>query len=257
MNTVHTSPASADPAAPDPAPDRAEGCARSGGDEDGVRHERHMAILEELTRVGMDIARAIGRQAVEAAKPAVDGWVAPPDPERDFSALFACISRAVRLTVAFEAKLAEERRKFLDSTESERAAMRAEAARRQAANEARRRVQKKFKVERIAKQAIEAETKDLQERYALGTGLFERLREYERYDELGNRPIGEILARIFRDLGIRPDWQRWEREEWALEEARARAHGSPYGRCWPPETEADQTDESEPPDIEATGRDPP
>jgi len=56
------------------------------------------------------------------------------------------------------------------------------------------------------------------------------------------------------DLGIRPDWQRWEREDWALEEARTRVQSSPYGRCWPPETEADP---AEPADIETAGRDPP
>jgi hypothetical protein len=160
----------------------------------------------------------------------------------------------LHLTVAFEARLAEERRQWLRSTESERAAARAEAARCRAANETRRRVLKKGKVERIAKQGIEGATKDLQERWDLGNGLSERLREYERHDELGNRPIGEILARIFRDLGIRPDWQRWEREDWALEEARTRAQTSPYGRCWPPETEADAT---EPADIETVGRGPP
>jgi len=252
MSTVHISPASADSAAHDPSADRTEGCVHAGDDEAGVRHERHMAILQELTAIGMDIARAVGREA--AAKPAADGWVAPPEGARDFTALFACISRAVRLTVAFETKLAEERRQWLARTESQRATEAAEAARRQAANSALRRARKKSKVERIVKQGIEGSTKDLQERWDLGNGLSERLREYERFDELGDRPIGEILARIFMDLGIRPDWQRWEREEWALEEARTRVQSSPYGRCWPPETEADET---EPPDIETAGRGPP
>jgi hypothetical protein len=254
MSPVHTRPAPADPAAPDPSPDRVEGCAHSGDDEAGARHEWHLAVLRELTAIGMDIARAVGRQAAQAAKPAVDGRVAPPEGARDFTALFACISRAVRLTVALDARLAEERRQWLQRTEARRAADLAAAARREAAILGERRNRKKAKVERIAKQGIESQTKDLQERYDLGNGLSERLREYERYDELGNRPIGEIVARIFMDLGVRPDWRRWEREDWALEEARTRAQGSPYGRCWPPETEAD---EAEPPDIEAAGRGPP
>jgi hypothetical protein len=251
MSTLHTNPASADPAAHDPSPGRAEGCSRSGDDEAGVRHERHMAVLAELTAIGMNIARAIECQAVDAATSAEGP---PPGGPRDFAALFACISRAVRLTVALEAKLAEDYGQRLQRTEAQRAADLAAAAKREAASEAQRRMRKKAKVERILKQGIESQTKDLQERYNLGTGLSERLREYERYDELGNRPIGEILARIFRDLGIRPDWQRWEREEWALEEARTRVQSSPYGRCWPPETEATET---EPPDIETSGRGPP
>jgi hypothetical protein len=251
MSTVDANPTSADPAGPDPAPDPAACRVRSGDDEAGARHAQ---VLQELTEIGMDIARAIRRQAVEAAKPAPDGWVAPPEGGRDFAALFACISRAVRLTVALEARLAEEHRQRLERSRSQRAAALAEAARREAEIEAQRRTRKKAKVERIVKQGIESQTKDLQERYDLGSGLSERLREYERYDELGNRPIGEILARIFMDLGIRPDWQRWEREDWALEEARARVQSSPYGRCWPPEDEADET---EPPDIEGSGRGPP
>jgi hypothetical protein len=246
MSTVHASPASADPAAPDPSPDRAEERARCTDEADAACHERHAQVLRDLTAIGMNIARAIERQAMEAAKPAVDGWVAPPEGPRDFAALFACISRAVRLTVALEAKLAQEHRQRMERTEAQRAADLAAAARREAASRTERRALKKSKVERIAKQGIESLTKDLQERYDLGNGLSERLREYERYDELGNRPIGEILARIFMDLGIRPDWQRWEREEWALEEARTRVQTSPYGRCWPAETEAD---EAEPPDI--------
>jgi hypothetical protein len=254
MSTVHASPASADPAIADPSPDRAEGRAGSGGDQAVARHERHGQMLQELAEIGMNIARAIERQAMEAAKPAADGRVAPPEGSRDFAALFACISRAVRLTVALEDRLAEERRRRLERTESQRAADLAEAARREAAIRTERRSRKKAKVERIVKQGIESETKDLQERYNLGNGLSERLREYERYDELGNRPIGEIVARIFWDLGVRPDWRRWEKEEWALDEARTRAQGSPYGRCWPAEND---TDETEPPDIETTGRDPP
>jgi hypothetical protein len=208
MSTVHATSTSADPAAHDPSPDRAEGRARSGDDEAGANHERHARVLRELTEIGMTIARTIERQAIEAAKPAADGWVAPPGGPRDFAALFACISRAVRLTVALEARLAEEYRRWRERTESERAADLAEAARREAAILTQRRTRKRAKVERIVKQAIEDETKDLQERYDLGRGLSERLRDYERYDELGNRPIGEILARIFMDLGIRPDWQR-------------------------------------------------
>jgi hypothetical protein len=251
MSTVPTSPASADPAGPDPSPDPAESRARSCSDADAARHERHMAVLEELTGIGMNIARSIECQAMEAATS--PGNPLPGGP-RDFAALFACIARAVRLDIALETKLAEEHRHRLERTESQRAADLAAAAEREAALETRRRTRQKAKVERIVKQGIESQTKDLQERYDLGSGLSERLREYERYDDFSRRPIGEIVARIFWDLGVRPDWRRWEREDWALEEARTRAQGSPYGRCRPPETEANPT---EPADIETAGRGPP
>ena len=38
----------------------------------------------------------------------------------------------------------------------------------------------------------------------------------------GDRPAGEVIAAICRDLGVKPDWSRWpKREAWVVEAARA------------------------------------
>jgi hypothetical protein len=53
--------------------------------------------------------------------------------------------------------------------------------------------------------------------------MHERLKDFDDYADFGNRSFGEIIARICRDLGIEPDWEKWQNEGWALEEARTLA----------------------------------
>ena len=43
-----------------------------------------------------------------------------------------------------------------------------------------------------------------------------------------DRSLGATVARMCRDLGLKPDWSQWAQEDWALAEARDRAPGSPY-----------------------------
>ncbi|MEA2757117.1 MAG: hypothetical protein QOJ54_3406, partial [Aliidongia sp.] len=45
--------------------------------------------------------------------------------------------------------------------------------------------------------------------------------------------IGEIIARICRDLGVTPDWARWVDADWARDEMATKPPGSPYA-TWPP-----------------------
>src|SRR5260370_7024883 len=71
-------------------------------------------MLAELAEIGMDLARAVRRQALDHAEseqadaPQVDA------PDRigggDLALVFSRIARAARQTVALEAKLAEDRR---------------------------------------------------------------------------------------------------------------------------------------------------
>jgi hypothetical protein len=63
--------------------------------------------------------------------------------------------------------------------------------------------------------------------------LSERLKDFDDYADLGNRSIGEIIARICRDLGLKPDWWRWVDAAWAKQEMAEKPPGSPYAD-WPP-----------------------
>jgi hypothetical protein len=63
--------------------------------------------------------------------------------------------------------------------------------------------------------------------------LHVRLEEPEFYPDLTDAPLGEMVARICRDLGLDPDWRRWEDEPWARAEAAAKTPGSPYAEPSP------------------------
>jgi hypothetical protein len=63
------------------------------------RAERHGRVLQELTELGMNLARAVSAEAT----------VADPAKANELALAFSRIARAVRQTLALEAKLAEER----------------------------------------------------------------------------------------------------------------------------------------------------
>jgi hypothetical protein len=179
------------------------GCQCGAADE---RAERHLQTLQELAEIGMDLARDVRAKALAPA-PAP----APAEPARaDFGLMFSRIARAVRQTLALEARFAEDRDARDRRTQTEHAK--------------RRGLQRKNAVRQIVEQAIESET-DGTEREDLLYDLHERF-EYD--DDLGfaDRPIAEQVARICRDLGVTPDWSLWADEDWAIEEAAARRHGS-------------------------------
>jgi hypothetical protein len=194
----------ASPTAPmpaDPSPGRAEGCVCGAAE---ARTERHLRMLEDLAEIGMDLARTVQRQAHEQAAADLDAAA--------LGLVFSRIARAVRQTVALEARLAEDRQ----------AKTAAQVARQSHARATRRRRD----VRAVVEQTIEADAaeSDLED---LLLDLEERLVDYDDTD-FADRPVGELVARICRDLGVTPDWSLWEDEDWAIEEAAARPRGSPY-----------------------------
>ena len=53
--------------------------------------------------------------------------------------------------------------------------------------------------------------------------LTERLESDYDETDFADRPIGELVARICRDLGVTPDWSLWQDEAWAIEAREASA----------------------------------
>jgi hypothetical protein len=112
--------------------------------------------------------------------------------------VFARIARAVRQTFALEARLAEERRTA------------------EVATAARRVERRKTKVRTAVERVLDAEA-DESDAENLFYDLTERLEtDYDDAD-FADRPIGELVARICRDLGVTPDWSLWQDEDWAIE----------------------------------------
>jgi hypothetical protein len=73
------------------------------GDPSADRAQRRFRALQELTEIGMELARDVQRQAREQAKEQAGDGAA------DFGLVFSRIARAVRQTVALEAKLDQDR----------------------------------------------------------------------------------------------------------------------------------------------------
>ena len=201
---IHVDPARIAPAdRPDPAAAAAEARALIVG---------QMAMLTRLAQIGMEVAEACGRQA--AAQTDVRQTGAPqtdtdkPDPAeparpRDLALVFARAARAVRLTIALQARLAKD----LAALDRDRAY----------ADEERRR-ERRWRLQGQIREAAKTlvVTRRQAEGDCLEAGVVEAEIEllsgaaYERLTEaedgyLMGRPFAEVVARICRDLGMTPD----------------------------------------------------
>ncbi|MGK9169604.1 hypothetical protein KXR53_25025 [Inquilinus limosus] len=182
-------------------------------DPDRERSERHGRMLARLGELTLGLAEAVQGQAVEAARQPPEDDAA--DRTRGLGLVFARLSYEVRQTIALEARLATESR----MTAAERAAAAQERWRR-----------RRNLVRRILKEAIEAQ--ELAEAEACELDITEQEMRDDLLDELDHRlqddaaqdigdlPVGEVVARFCRELDIEPDWSRWRAETWAVEESR-------------------------------------
>ncbi|MDB5481336.1 MAG: hypothetical protein JWO83_2389, partial [Caulobacteraceae bacterium] len=135
-----------------------------------------------------------------------------PGPRHDPAESFARLSRAVRLTLALEAKAEEELSAVLAgvkdrSAESPPAANDDDGSWRPLPRDypsAHRN-----KIRDAVFDAINREVTDIYPAQETLDVLYERLIEGERYDAFVHRPLREAVAAICDDLGLNPDWSRW------------------------------------------------
>ncbi|HEV7385830.1 MAG TPA: hypothetical protein VGN89_13180 [Phenylobacterium sp.] len=168
------------------------------------RAQRRFRVLQELAEIGMELARDVQRQAREQAREQ------DRESAADLGLVFSRIARAVRQTVALEAKLDQDRQARRDKADAERAV------------EVRLRgIRRKTKVMEIVERVIETES----DGERLLDDLGERLEDADDRD-FADRPIGELVARICRDLGVTPEWALWEDEAWAIEALNAPPQGA-------------------------------
>jgi hypothetical protein len=166
-----------------------------------ARIERHLGLLAELAEIGMDLAREVRRQALDQTD------AAPPAAE--LALTFSRIARAVRQTVALESKLAEETpsglavRPALDVSDRWRSARR------------------KRQVKVIVGRVLEAESNSDFEANRLFKERDERLNDGDEEADFADCPIGELVARICRDLGVNPDWSQFKDEDWGIDASAA------------------------------------
>ena len=220
---------------------------------------RQLGVLRELSEVGLELLRAMARQAMaqgqmqdvaeRAGVAQVVGGSVTVEFRGDMAKAYDRISRAIRLNILLEQRVTEEA-----MTRPARVLAAAKAAEegRQDAEQRRRQAQRAAETEawtdadtvmEVVEETLMAEQADLKAIGPQMEELFERLNERDCDYDCSSRPIGAVIALICKDLGVEPDWERWEWENWAMEEARTRAPGSPYADWNDPPGEGDDEDD--------------
>jgi hypothetical protein len=171
-----------------------------------TRAERRLRILEELTEIGMALARALRhRMPVCEMDPALT---------HDPAESFARISRAIRLTLTLEAKTEQELADLKAGIVRQREEKRVQAVERarvaaEEASEARQ-----SRARELVGAVVESECGDYEEWSVVMTALDERTDEDEVYKNCGEWPLRELVERLCKDLDLHPDWSHWTGDGW-------------------------------------------
>jgi hypothetical protein len=201
----------------EPTPDDPESCAQA-------RTARQLATLQELAEIGMQIARAVRDEALARAEAADEDAPARPSPfgAGDLGLIYSRVARAVRQTLALEARIADD----LEKAKFEQGRRR-NAAIRTALDERQQEI-RDYVAEAIEAEAVEKTSPD-REVERLLDDLDERLDAGDYDDALHHGPIGELVARICADLGVIPDWDLWDQHDWALDHLKAQTLAGDIG----------------------------
>ena len=197
-----------------------------------------LAVLQELTEIAMQIARAVRDEVlapVDEAKPAPPSRFGRGDP----GLVISRIAKAVRQTLLLQtrvfdgiekAKEAEGRRKLdvqrliLDQRQEDVRGFVADAI--------------ETEVERgdLAEQAAERLLEELDER--LEDGCYD--------DMLPDAPIPDLITRICNDLGLSPDWRIWAHLDWGAEFLREYMGDDPGAERYPTSGRRAKDDDTDP-----------
>jgi hypothetical protein len=206
MSNAAPAPKYSSPLAADEAPDPSI-----------ARAERRLRLLEELAEIGMELARAL--------RPCAQTGEAAPDeaPGKDPAEAFAPLSRAIRLTLALEAKTDAALRDLKAGIVRERAEAReriAKTARENCVN----------RVRDLVLSVADVECDDFDAHDNLFEALNERLEQDEAYEKCHERPLRETVERLCKDLKLTPDWSRWAGEGWVDDGPPIRPRYSPFNQ---------------------------
>ena len=159
-------------------------------DPDRERIDCHQRAMAQLIEIGMALAETLRPQA--AAADAVEPGTTEPVPAVDPSLRFSRIARVVVLAVTTEGRIIANRRNRAD----ERAAVAARGDK----------VRRVMRVERLMEEAITRAMPDEDDAADLRDELYCRFEDLDPEVDIDfvDRPIGETIDRLCRDLG----WSR-------------------------------------------------
>ena len=170
-------------------------------------------VLKELVEAGMDMVRDMRAVAAEPDTP-------------DMSLRFGRVAKAVRMTLALDAKLCDE----VSLAAEERVKARRAEHELHLQN-------RKVEVYNGMARCLERDIMDgFETRKGRDRDAIED--EYEHLDltddEYLDQPVSVIIAKICEDLDIAVDWHGLRTEDWALEERKTKPAGSFYANGVPP-----------------------
>jgi hypothetical protein len=196
--------------------------AESSPDASARRAERRLRMLEEMSEIGMELLRAL-RPSAAANEAAADETANPPK-GRDPNDAFARLTRAIRLTLALEAKTDTQ----LWDLKAGIVRMREEERTQSAKQAVIDREARKERISDLVTRVAEAEIADGGDLNEFEKALFERLYEDEAYYDCTERPLRETVERLCKDLDLHPDWSRWGDEGWIVDGPPARPLSSEF-----------------------------
>jgi hypothetical protein len=177
---------------------------------------RQAEVLERLSEAALELAMAIKDQAV-------DGGTAA-----EAALPFSRVARSARMIALLQSRLlkdmdeARARNRLDPDSEEGMIAAAQESLRLDPERHLR-----KLRVERIFDRVAKAHTDDEERIGRLLIEAGERLDDDDIYGDILQRPVGELVALLCRDLGLDPDWTRLAEEAWAQEEIASGAWALP------------------------------
>jgi len=176
-----------------------------------LRAERRLRLLEELAEIGMELARALKPGAAPAA---TDDKAKGRDPADAFGPL----SRAIRLTLALEAKTDQELRDLKAGIVKEREAegMRRETKQKPASDSRRFTPTKEFiqTLRQRVFEVIDAEAESEEVFVQLCEALDERLEDEATYANWEYVPLQDAVWILCKALGVNTNWRPWINGSW-------------------------------------------
>jgi hypothetical protein len=206
------------------------------------RAAERFAMLRELADIGMEMARALQGEVRARAEVVEDDAADPSRSVAELGLAFSRVSRAVRQTLALEARLEDDR------LARERAAEDAQSQSNSELSEAGARVKAKL-MRLLYPEREDDDSWDDDEDEDLSDGP-----DVERGEGfVSDRPAANVVAGVCGDLGIEPDLSLWADEHGvAVSAARAASDGQPV----PPEEHREAATRPPPHSDEARGRPP-
>ena len=216
--------------------------------DEGLEGARaRLRALGRASAVGLILLDVVEALALKTARAAADedaidkaGGLTAVAAARDLSLAYAKVSRSIRQSVMLEDRLEtalRDRVSGLEDARRARALKRAEAEAAKAAADEEAEFQR-VHGPRLAREALVVEAmeqvtyslhrEDLEAAGALDREVAELLEEGAEFAGYGDRPVSETVKRLCKALALEPDWEDFDQEDWAKEEARAGVAGSPF-----------------------------